>query len=99
MGHFAALELARGGEHILAVGRKPERGAATVEAIRGIAESAEFLCADMGDAADVHALAMAVVKALDIGEFMRPKPGPFAERQLPTWQRSDAQLPGRQHSP
>jgi NAD(P)-dependent dehydrogenase (short-subunit alcohol dehydrogenase family) len=61
MGRFAALELARRGANILAVGHNPERGAAAVEAIRGIGGSAEFLRADMGDAGDVRVLAEAVL--------------------------------------
>jgi NAD(P)-dependent dehydrogenase (short-subunit alcohol dehydrogenase family) len=56
---FAGLELARRGAHILTVGHNAERGAAAVDAIRGIGGSAEFLCAEIGDAADVHAIAAA----------------------------------------
>jgi hypothetical protein len=59
-GSFAVPELARRGAHILAVGHNSERGTAAVEAIRGIGGSAELLCGDTGDAADVHAAAVAV---------------------------------------
>jgi len=61
MGRFAAMELARRGATILVVGHNPARGAEALEAIRGIGGSAEFLCADMGDAADVRALAETVL--------------------------------------
>ena len=61
MGRFAAMELVRRGAKILAVGHNPVRGAAAVEAIRGIGGPAEFLRADIGDAADVCALAEAVL--------------------------------------
>ncbi len=61
MGRFAALELARRGAEILVVGHNEERGAAAVDAIRGTGRSAEFLRADMGDAAEVCALAEVVL--------------------------------------
>ena len=61
MGRFAAIELARLGAEILVVGHNPARGVAAVEAIRGIGAPAEFLLADMGDAAQVGALAAAVL--------------------------------------
>jgi len=61
MGRFAALELARLGAEILVVGHNEARGAAAVEAIRGASGSAHFLLADMGDAAEVCALATAVL--------------------------------------
>jgi NAD(P)-dependent dehydrogenase (short-subunit alcohol dehydrogenase family) len=61
MGRFAAIELARLGAEILVVGHNQARGAATVEAIRGTGGSAQFLRADMGDAAEVCALAAAVL--------------------------------------
>jgi NAD(P)-dependent dehydrogenase (short-subunit alcohol dehydrogenase family) len=57
MGRFAAIELARRGAEILVVGRHEARGAAAVEAIRGAGGSAEFFRADMGDAAEMCALA------------------------------------------
>ena len=61
MGHFAAIELARLGAQLLVVGHKEARGIEAIQAIRGTGGSAEFLCADMGDAADVCALATAVL--------------------------------------
>ena len=61
MGRLAATELARLGAEILVVGHNQARGAAAVEAIRGTGGSAEFLHADMGDAAEVCALANAVL--------------------------------------
>jgi NAD(P)-dependent dehydrogenase (short-subunit alcohol dehydrogenase family) len=61
MGRFAAIELARLGAQILVVGHNEARGAAAAEAIRGTGGSAEFLRADMGDAAEVCALATAVL--------------------------------------
>src|SRR5215472_16362975 len=61
MGRFAAIELARLGAEVLVVGHNQARGAAAVEAIRGTGGSAQFLRADMGEAADVCALATAVL--------------------------------------
>ena len=61
MGRFAAIELARRGAEILVVGHHEARGATAVEAIRGTGASAEFLRADMGDAAEVRALADVVL--------------------------------------
>jgi NAD(P)-dependent dehydrogenase (short-subunit alcohol dehydrogenase family) len=61
MGRFAAIELARLGAEILVVGHNQARGSAAVEAIRGTGGSAQFLRADMGDAAEVCALATAVL--------------------------------------
>jgi NAD(P)-dependent dehydrogenase (short-subunit alcohol dehydrogenase family) len=61
MGRFAAIELARRGAEILVVGHNQARGAAAIEAIRDAGGSAEFLCADMGDADEVCALAQAVL--------------------------------------
>ena len=61
MGRFAAIELARLGAQILIVGHNQARGAAAAEAIRAAGGSAEFLPADMGDAAEVCALATAVL--------------------------------------
>jgi NAD(P)-dependent dehydrogenase (short-subunit alcohol dehydrogenase family) len=61
MGRFAATELARLGAEIFIVGHNQARGAAAAEAIRGTGGSARFLCADMGDAAEVCALATAVL--------------------------------------
>src|SRR5215831_17411981 len=61
MGRLAAIELARRGAEILVVGHHEARGAAAAEAIRGAGGSAEFLRADMGDAAEVCALADAVL--------------------------------------
>jgi len=61
MGRFAAVELARLGAQILLVGHNEARGAAAAQAISGTGGSAEFLPADMGDAAEVCALATAVL--------------------------------------
>jgi NAD(P)-dependent dehydrogenase (short-subunit alcohol dehydrogenase family) len=61
MGRFAAIELAQLGAEILVVGHNEARGAAAVEAIRGVGGSAAFLRADIGDAAVVCALANAVL--------------------------------------
>jgi NAD(P)-dependent dehydrogenase (short-subunit alcohol dehydrogenase family) len=61
MGRFASIELARRGAEILVVGHNESRGAAAVEAIRTSGSLAEFLRADMGDAAEVCALAEAVL--------------------------------------
>jgi NAD(P)-dependent dehydrogenase (short-subunit alcohol dehydrogenase family) len=61
MGRFAATELARRGAEILVVGHHEARGSAAVEAIRGAGGSAEFFRADMGDGAEVCALADAVL--------------------------------------
>jgi NAD(P)-dependent dehydrogenase (short-subunit alcohol dehydrogenase family) len=61
MGRFAAIKLARLGAEILIVGHNQARGAAAVEAIRRTGGTAQFLCADMGDAAQVCELAAAVL--------------------------------------
>ena len=61
MGRFAAIELARRGAEILVVGHHEARGAAAVEAILSAGGSAEFFRADMGNAAEVCALADAVL--------------------------------------
>jgi len=61
MGRFAAVELAWLGAEILVVGHHEARGEAAVEAIRRTGGSAHFLRADMGDAAEVSALATAVL--------------------------------------
>ena len=61
MGRFAAIELARLRAEILVVGHNQARGAAAVEAIRSTGGPAEFLRADIGDAAEVCALANAVL--------------------------------------
>jgi NAD(P)-dependent dehydrogenase (short-subunit alcohol dehydrogenase family) len=60
-GRIAAIELARLGAEILVVGHNQARGAAAGKAIHGAGGSAEFLPADMGDAAAVCALADAVL--------------------------------------
>jgi NAD(P)-dependent dehydrogenase (short-subunit alcohol dehydrogenase family) len=61
MGRFAAIELAKLGAEVLVVGHNQARGDAAVEAIRRTGGSAQFLRADMGEAADVCALAAAVL--------------------------------------
>ena len=58
---FAAIELARLGAEILIVGHNQARGDAAAGAIRGTGGSAQFLRADMGDTAQVYALAEAVL--------------------------------------
>src|SRR5919198_4773321 len=62
MGRFAAIELARRGAELLVVGHNEARGAAAVDAIRGVGGSATFLQADMGDALQVRALAETVLR-------------------------------------
>jgi NAD(P)-dependent dehydrogenase (short-subunit alcohol dehydrogenase family) len=57
MGRFAAIELARLGAEILVVRHHQARGEAAAEAIRGTGGTAQFPRADMGDAAQVCALA------------------------------------------
>src|SRR5215471_1993250 len=61
MGRFAAIELAGLGAEVLVVGHNEARGAAAVEAIRGTGGWAQFLHADMGEAAEGRALAAAVL--------------------------------------
>lgn len=61
MGRFAAMELARRGATILAVGHNLARGAEVAAAMRSAGGSAEFLQADMGDAAEVRDLAHTVL--------------------------------------
>jgi NAD(P)-dependent dehydrogenase (short-subunit alcohol dehydrogenase family) len=61
MGRLAAIELARRGAEVLVVGHNQARGAAAVDAIRATGSSAQFLCADMGDAEEVCVLAEAVL--------------------------------------
>src|SRR6516165_2745215 len=61
-GHLAAIGLARLGAEILIVGHNQARGAAAAEAVCGTGGSAQFLRADMGDAAEVAALADAVLE-------------------------------------
>jgi NAD(P)-dependent dehydrogenase (short-subunit alcohol dehydrogenase family) len=61
MGRLAAIELARLGAEILVVGHHEARGEEAAGAIRRTGGSAHFLRADMGDAAEVSALAAAVL--------------------------------------
>jgi NAD(P)-dependent dehydrogenase (short-subunit alcohol dehydrogenase family) len=61
MGRFAAIGLAQLGAQILVVGHNQARGAAAAEAIRNAGGSVQFLRADLGDAAEVCALAAAVL--------------------------------------
>jgi len=61
MGRFAAIELARLGAEILIVGHNRARGDAAAGAIRSTGGSAHFPRADMGDTAQVYALAEAVL--------------------------------------
>jgi NAD(P)-dependent dehydrogenase (short-subunit alcohol dehydrogenase family) len=56
MGRFAEIEFARLGAEVLIVGHNQARGAAAAEAIRLAGGSAQFLRADMGEAADIDAL-------------------------------------------
>lgn len=62
MGRLAALELARRGAEILVVGHNDARGAEAVGAIRATGAVVEFLHADMGDAAQVCAVAEEVLR-------------------------------------
>jgi NAD(P)-dependent dehydrogenase (short-subunit alcohol dehydrogenase family) len=78
MGGFAAIELARRGATILAVGHSRARGTATVEDIRGNGGSAEFLRADMGDAAEVRGLAEAVLARTDMIDVLIHSAGGLA---------------------
>lgn len=83
MGGLAAMELGRRGARILVVGHNGARGAAAVEAIRGAGGRAEFLRADMGDAAQVSALAAAVLersRSIDVLIHSAGGLAPSAER-------------------
>jgi NAD(P)-dependent dehydrogenase (short-subunit alcohol dehydrogenase family) len=57
IGRAAALQLARDGAEVLVHGRDAARGADTVEEITAAGDTASFVAADLGDAADVLWLA------------------------------------------
>src|ERR1700676_4619757 len=57
IGRAVALQLARDGAEVLVHGRDAVRGAETVEEITASGGKAQFVAADLGDAADVQRLA------------------------------------------
>ncbi|MHC1558958.1 SDR family NAD(P)-dependent oxidoreductase [Actinomycetospora sp. C-140] len=59
IGREVALGLAATGVHVLVHGRDAARGAGTVDAVRAAGGSAEFVAADLADAASVRDLAAA----------------------------------------
>jgi NAD(P)-dependent dehydrogenase (short-subunit alcohol dehydrogenase family) len=64
IGRAAANKLAQLGIHVLVVGRNAERGEKTVEEIRGAGGKADFISADLQDAASARTVAK---KAIDLG--------------------------------
>jgi NAD(P)-dependent dehydrogenase (short-subunit alcohol dehydrogenase family) len=60
IGRAAALQLARDGAEVLVHGRDAVRGAETVQEITAAGDTASFVAADLGDAADVRWLASEV---------------------------------------
>jgi NAD(P)-dependent dehydrogenase (short-subunit alcohol dehydrogenase family) len=89
MGRFAAIEFARRGANVLAVGRNPARGAATVEAIHALGGSAEFLCADMGEAIEVRGLAQALLARSETIDVLIHSAGGLAPAGARTREGSD----------
>ena len=63
IGRATALKLAERGAHVIVSGRHTERGEATVRRIRDAGGTADFVAADLLDAASVHHLAS---RALEI---------------------------------
>ncbi|WP_431220150.1 SDR family NAD(P)-dependent oxidoreductase [Leifsonia xyli] len=63
IGRATALKLAQGGAHVIVSGRDAERGQATVDAIRTVGGTADFVAANMRDAEGVRELAR---RALEI---------------------------------
>jgi NAD(P)-dependent dehydrogenase (short-subunit alcohol dehydrogenase family) len=57
IGRAAANKLAQLGIHVLVVGRNAERGAKTVDEIRGAGGKADFISADLQDAASARTVA------------------------------------------
>jgi len=64
IGRAAANKLAQLGIHVLVVGRNAERGEKTVAEIRATGGKADFIAADLQDAASARAVAK---KAIDLG--------------------------------
>ena len=64
IGRAAANKLAQLGIHVLVVGRNAERGEKTVEEIRAAGGKADFISADLQDAASARSVAK---KAIDLG--------------------------------
>src|ERR1700751_6312576 len=64
IGRAAANKLAQLGIHVLVVGRNAERGEKTVDEIRAAGGKADFISADLQDAASTRTVAK---KALDLG--------------------------------
>jgi NAD(P)-dependent dehydrogenase (short-subunit alcohol dehydrogenase family) len=64
IGRAAANKLAQLGIHVLVVGRNAERGEKTVDEIRAAGGKADFISADLQDAASARAVAK---KAIDLG--------------------------------
>src|SRR5579872_1068217 len=63
IGRAAANKLAQLGIHVLVVGRNAERGEKTVDEIRAAGGKADFISADLHDAASARAVAK---KAIDL---------------------------------
>ncbi len=57
LGAEIAVDAARAGAHVVAVGRNAERGAATVRRVQEVGGSARFAAADLAELADVEQLA------------------------------------------
>ncbi len=64
IGRAAANKLAQLGIHVLVVGRNAERGEKTVDEIRATGGKADFISADLQDAASARTVAK---KAIDLG--------------------------------
>src|SRR5271169_1696937 len=64
IGRTAANKLAQLGIHVLVVGRNAERGEKTVDEIRAAGGKADFISADLHDAASARAVAK---KAIELG--------------------------------
>ena len=64
IGRAAANKLAQLGIHVLVVGRNAERGEKTVDEIRAAGGKADFISADLQDAASARAVAK---RAIDLG--------------------------------
>jgi NAD(P)-dependent dehydrogenase (short-subunit alcohol dehydrogenase family) len=64
IGRAAANKLAQLGIHVLVVGRNAERGAKTVDEIRAAGGNADFISADLQDAASARTVAK---KAIELG--------------------------------
>jgi NAD(P)-dependent dehydrogenase (short-subunit alcohol dehydrogenase family) len=64
IGRATAIKLAQLGIHVLVVGRNAERGKSTVDEIRAVGGKADFIAADLQDAASVRTV---VKKAIELG--------------------------------